>query len=442
MLDIRIIRQNPELVEKKLQRRDPSISLSRLPELDRRWRSLLAQIEEMRREQNLGSQQIARYKQEGKDTGESIVRMQELARKIRMGKEELEKLEEEIRQIMLELPNIPHDSVPVSLNSGDKVVLREGGKKLNLNFPLLNHLEIGKELGILDFDRASKISGSQFPMYVGWGAELEWALLNYMIEVQVKEKDYQLILPPQLVNTRSMLVAGNLPKFEVQLYKCHDDNLYLIPTAEVPLTNLHRDEILREEDLPLRYAAYSSCFRREAGTYGAEERGLIRVHQFNKIELYKFVTPETSYPELEFLVQDAEDIVKRLDLPYRVTLLVTGDLAQQSAKTIDIEVWLPAQKAYYEVSSCSNCEDYQARRGNIRYRPREGRSPRYVHTLNGSGLATSRLMVAILENYQQEDGSIVIPEVLRKYLHNKEKITVKEFRTKSARKKIDRGVNS
>ena len=434
MLDIKLIRQNFQLIEEKLKRRDSSLSLSQLLELDRRWRNLLAQVEEMRRKRNLGSEEIARCKQEGKDASRKMAELQQLAPMIRSEEEELEKLEAEIQQVLMGLPNIPHESVPVSYRSEDKVVLREGGKILKYNFPLLNHLEMGKELGLFDFDRASGISGSQFAMYVGWGAKLEWALLNFMMEVQVDEKGYQLILPPYLVNSRSMTVAGNLPKFAVQLYKCQDDDLYLIPTAEVPLTNLRQDEILREEDLPLYYAAYSACFRREAGTYGAEERGLIRVHQFNKIELYKFVIPETSYSEFELLVQDAEDIVERLDLPYRVALLTTGDLAQQSAKTIDIEVWLPAQKAYYEVSSCSNCEDYQARRGNIRYRPREGGSLRYVHTLNGSGLATSRLMVAILENYQQADGSIIVPEVLRKYLHNKERITMEECRHKPERK--------
>ena len=261
-------------------------------------------------------------------------------------------------------------------------------------------------------------------MYVGLGARLEWALVNFMIDVQTREKEYKLIIPPYLVNTDTMFTSGNLPKFEDQLYRCRDDELYLIPTSEVSLTSIHRDEILNEEDLPLYYTAYSACFRREAGTYGARERGLVRIHQFNKVELYKFTREETSYDELESLVADAEEIVRRLGLHYRVALLVTTDIGQQAAKTYDIEVFLPGQDEYYEISSCSNCEDYQARRGNIRYRPKGGGRPKFVHTLNGSGVATSRLMISILENCQEPDGSVVVPEVLVPYMGGIERIDV------------------
>ncbi|MDX9754695.1 MAG: serine--tRNA ligase, partial [bacterium] len=299
------------------------------------------------------------------------------------------------------------------------------GEKREFGFTPKNHLELGKIHNLFDFERGAKITGSQFPLYWGWGADLEWALLTFMREHN-RSRGYTTVIPPLLLNRESTFTSGNLPKFEDQLYKCKEDPFYLLPTSEVPMTSLYRDEILEEAQLPLYYTAQTPCFRREAGTYGSEERGLVRVHQFNKVELYKFVVPETSYEELESLVKDAEHILEELELHYRTMLLVTGDIGNQSAKTYDIEVWLPGQNSYYEVSSCSNCEDYQARRGNIRYRSKETGKPRYVHTLNGSGLATPRLLISILENNQQEDGSIVIPPVLRKYLGGKERLVAGE----------------
>jgi seryl-tRNA synthetase len=422
LIDIRLIRSDPNLVQEKLRRRDPNIDISYLVELDKRYREILIEVEELRSKRNAYSTEIGALKKEGKDASALISEMQVVSRRIKELEGEMRKLKEEIEGMMLALPNLPHDSVPVSQNKEDKVIVREWGGKPSFDFEPKNHLEIGKRLGIIDMERGAKIAGSQFPLYIGPGALMEWALLCLMIDIQVKKNGYTMVFPPILANTKSFIVAGNLPKFEDQLYKCRDDDLYAIPTAETPLTNLHRDEILEESMLPLKYAAYTPCFRREAGSYGAEERGLIRVHQFNKVELYKITTPETSYDELEGIVKDAEDVVRALGLHYRVSLLVSGDLAQQSAKTYDIEVWLPGQGMYYEVSSCSNCEDYQARRGNIRYRPKKGSGTRFVHTLNGSGLATPRLMVAILETYQQPDGSVIIPEALRPYMGMMERI--------------------
>ncbi|MCL6451643.1 MAG: serine--tRNA ligase [Acetobacteraceae bacterium] len=421
MLDLKLIREDPEGVLERLRRRDPTLSLDELLAQDKRRRELLVQVERLKQQRNRASDEIAELKRQGRDASAEIAQMQEVARRVRELDQELKACEADIERLLVVLPNLPHPSVPVSQRKEDKVLLREWGRKPELGFKPRNHVELGRALGILDFERAARIAGAQFPMHVGLGARLEWALLSLMIDMNVREHGYTLVLPPYLANPTSLFVAGNLPKFGDQLYRCESDDLYLIPTAEVSLANLHRGEILSESDLPLRYAAYSACFRREAGTYGAGERGLIRVHQFNKVELFKFTTAETSYDELDSMVQDAERILQRLGLHYRVMLLPSGDIAQQSAKTVDIEVWLPAQEAYYEVSSCSNCEDYQARGGNVRYRTEEGRI-RFVHTLNGSGLATPRLMVAILESFQQEDGSVVVPPALRPYLGGVEAI--------------------
>jgi seryl-tRNA synthetase len=313
------------------------------------------------------------------------------------------------------LPNIPHDSVPSGAKE-EKVVLRQGGEPPAFDFPPRHHLALARDLGLLDMERGVKLAGPRFPMYTGQGARLELMLIDWMFQLHVREHGYIPILPPALANRTSFLVSGQLPKFEEDLYHCERDDLYLNPTAESLLANLHRDEILREEDLPLRYVAYTPCFRREAGTYGEAERGLIRVHQFNKVELFHYTTPERSYHDLEELVGHAEQVLQLLGLHYRVTLLTAQDLAQQSAKTIDLEVWLPAQGGYYEVSSCSNCEAYQARRGNIRFRAALGGKPRFVHTLNGSGLATSRLFAALLEQNQRQDGSVVLPPLLAELL--------------------------
>ncbi|MBI4530562.1 MAG: serine--tRNA ligase [Candidatus Latescibacteria bacterium] len=417
MLDIRRIKEHPEEVERQLKTRDPSITLKGVVVADERRRRVLGEVETLRSRQNEASKQIGTMRQRGEDPAELMREMQEASRWLRDREAELREAEGALDAEMAMLPNIPHHSVPVSLNPNEKVVVRERGTKRAFDFAFKNHVQLGADLGILDFERGAKIAGSQFPMYVGMGARLEWALINFMLDVHVHEHGYTPVIPPYLVNTATMFTSGNLPKFADQLYTCQDDDLYVIPTSEVPMTSIYRDEILNEEILPLYFTAYTACFRREAGTYGAKERGLVRVHQFNKVEMYKFTTEGASYDELEQLVTDAEDIVRRLGLHYRTVLLVTGDIGQQAAKTYDIEVYLPGQEEYKEVSSCSNCEDYQARRGNIRYRPKGGGRPKFVHTLNGSGVATSRLMISLLENYQEPDGGVVIPDVLVPYMH-------------------------
>lgn len=411
MLDIRLLRKNRAEVEKRLALRGERISLEELLSLDESRRRLLTEVEGLRKERRTGSEAVAQLRKKDADATEKIKGLRSLNEKISQLEKELAKIENQIQEILLGLPNPPHQSVP---QGAEKVVLREWGEKREFNFTPKNHTELGKLHGILDFQRASRMSGSQFPMYTGEGALLEFALINYFIERNFK-KGYRFILPPHLVNAQSELIAGGLPKFGDDLYHIERDDLYLIPTSEVNLANFHAGEILEEKDLPLNYMAYTANFRREAGTYGARERGLIRIHQFNKVELFKFTEPENSFDELERLVADAEDLVQGLGLHYRVTLLPTTEIAFQSAKTYDIEAWLSAQGTYSEVSSCSNCEDFQARRANTRYRTADGKL-RFVHTLNGSALATSRLFVAILENYQEPDGSIVIPEALHKYM--------------------------
>ncbi len=422
MIDIKLIRSNPKEIEEKLRKRDPSISLDPIIDLDEKRRSILVELESKENVLNTTSKQIGQLKKEGKDAALKIRDMKRLSNEIAAVRSDVRQVEEDLKRFMSFLPNIPDDSVPVSDKKEDRVVLREYKKKPSFSFEPKNHLELSETHGLFDLPRAAKIAESQFLMYCGVGAKLEMALLNFMLDFHMYEKGCNLILPPLLVNPTTMFTSGNLPKFEDQLYKLRDDDLYLIPTSEVPLTSIHRDEILKEEELPLKYISYTPNFRREAGTYGAEERGLIRVHQFNKIEMYTYATPEQSDEEFEKIIANAEELLKRLDLHYRVTLLVTSDMAQQSAKTCDLEVWLPAQNAYYEVSSVSNCRDYQAIRGNIRYKTKGDGKNRHVHTLNGSGLATSRLMISILETYQQEDGTIVIPETLRKYMGGMERI--------------------
>ncbi|MBC7318330.1 serine--tRNA ligase [Candidatus Bipolaricaulota bacterium] len=417
MLDLRQIRSDPEGILQRLRRRNPALDLSRVLALDEERRELQREVDEIRRQQNEASDRIAALSRAG-DTAERekiIAEMKVLAEKRKKLEERLAQVERELEQELLSLPNIPHDSVPTGTKE-EKVVLRVWGEPPRFDFPPKHHMALAQSLGLLDFERAAKIAGSRFPMYVGEGARLEFALLRWMLELHVREHGYIPVLPPILANRRSFLVSGQLPKFAEELYYCPADDLFLNPTAESLLANLHNDEILEEDQLPLRYVAYTPCFRREAGSYGEEQRGLIRVHQFNKIELFWYTTPETSYQALGDLVSHAEKILQLLGLHYRVTLLPASDLAFQSAKTIDIEVWLPGQGGYYEVSSCSNCEDFQARRGNIRYRPKDGGKPRYVHTLNGSGLATSRLFAAILEQNQRRDGTVVLPKVLAELL--------------------------
>ncbi len=420
MLDIKLIREKKEWVEQQLRRREPDVSLDAIISLDSQRRSLQSRTDEMRSNQNTVSKNIAQRKKAGDSADDLLTEMKSLSDQIKQNTLELRECEEAMMNKVAELPNIPHESVPTDMDKRNNQVVRTYGEKRIFDFKPKNHLELSDIHYLFDFERGAKIAGSQFPLYIGWGADLEWALLNFMRDHN-RERGYTSIVPPLLLNRESTFASGNLPKFEDQLYKCKDDPFYLLPTSEIPMTSLYRDEILNEEDLPKYFTALTPCFRREAGTYGSEERGLVRVHQFNKVEMYKFVTPESSYDELDKLVKDAEHIVEQLGLHYQTSLLVTGDIGNQAAKTFDIEVWLPGQDSYYEVSSCSNCEDYQARRGNIRYRPAGGK-PQFLHTLNGSGLATPRLLISILENNQQEDGSIIIPEALRKYLGGKERL--------------------
>jgi seryl-tRNA synthetase len=413
MLDIREIRERPEWVLERLKRRDPGVDIGRILTLDEERRRLIRRVEDLRRERKQGSEEVARLRREGRseEAQQKIEAMRALADELKSLEERLAQVEADLKRQLLELPNLPHDSVPVGTKE-EKVLLRSWGEPPEFDFQPRHHVELAKGLGLLDFERAAKITGARFPMYVGLGARLELALVHWMLELHVQEHGYTPVLPPILANRTSFVVSGQLPKFADELYHCEEDDLFLNPTAESLLANLHRDEILAEEELPIKYAAYTPCFRREAGTYGEEQRGLIRMHQFNKVELFYYTTPERSYRDLEELVGHAEEVLRKLGLHYRVMLLPSQDLAQQSAKTIDIEVWLPGQGRYYEVSSCSNCEGYQARRGNIRFRPAGGGKPEYVHTLNGSGVATSRLFAAILEQNQRADGSVVLPEVL------------------------------
>ena len=411
MLDIRLLRDDPEGIAKRLKDRNPEIDISEIIALDRRRLELIREVEDLKAERNRGSQEVGRLKKEGKDASALLERLGELAERIDAYERELKEIEPRINDLLARLPNLPHPSVPVGKKE-EKVVIRSFGARPEFDFPVKHHLEIGEEKGILDFRRAAMIAGARFPMYIGMGAVLEMALIQFMFMFHVRN-GYTPVFPPFLANAESFYVSSQLPKFADQIYHCEKDDLYLNPTAESLLANLHRGEILSADELPKNYVAYTPCFRREAGTYGEEERGLIRVHQFNKVELFKYTTPETSYQELDALVQEAEGVLQALGVHYRVVVLPTQDLAQQSSKTIDIEVYLPGQGRYYEVSSCSNCEEFQARRGKVRYRPAPKEKPRYVHTLNGSGVATSRLMAAILENNQLPDERIKIPEVLQ-----------------------------
>jgi seryl-tRNA synthetase len=411
MLDIHRLREDPKGIEERLQTRDPSIDLREILELDKRRLELIREVEALKAERNEGSQEVGRLKKEGKDASKLIDSLSKIASRVASLDDELKEIAARIDHLLALLPNVPHPSVPVGVKK-EKVILRSVGKEPEPDFPVKHHLEIGEEKGILDFKRAAMIAGARFPMYVGLGARLEMALIQFMFFHHVRN-GYTPIFPPFLANTESFYVSSQLPKFADEDYYCEKDNLYLNPTAETLLANLHRGEILSANDLPLNYVAYTPCFRREAGTYGEEERGLIRVHQFNKVEMFKYTTQESSYDELENLIVDAEGVLQALEIHYRVALLPTQDLAQQATKTVDLEVYLPGQGRYYEVSSCSNCEDFQARRGNMRYRPAEGEKPVYVHTLNGSGLATTRLMAAILENNQTPDGRVRIPKVLQ-----------------------------
>jgi seryl-tRNA synthetase (EC 6.1.1.11) len=416
MLDIELLRKNPEFVKERLRlrREDYPRLVDEALRLDEERRSILRDLEALRAERNALSKEIGKRRSKGEQTAELEGKVKEIKEKIEGLEDRLSEVEEQLKRVMLSIPNIPHQSVPVGRDETENVEVRRWGVPRDFDFEPKAHYEIGEALGILDFERGASLAGSRFTVMWGWGAKLERALINFMLDFHTS-RGYKEVWVPHLVKPEILEGTGQLPKFEEDLYFCERDSLYLIPTAEVPLTNLFRDTILEEKDLPIYLTAYTPCYRREAGAYGKDIRGIIRQHQFDKVELVKIVHPDTSDQELEKLTADAEEILKLLGLPYRVVALCTGDLGFASAKTYDIEVWFPSQNKYREISSCSNCTDFQARRMNTRFKDSQGRK-RFVHTLNGSGLAVGRTLAAILENYQQKDGSVVVPEVLRDYL--------------------------
>ena len=414
MLDLKLLRENPDIVRDALKRRHSAYDLEPLLAREKQRRQLITEVEQRRAEQKKASEAFGREKASG-TVSAPPAGLKQLSDQIKSGDEALKQLEEQIEREVAYIPNIPHSSVPVGDAAANQIV-RTIGQKPSYGFTPKTHMELGAQQGFFDLERAAKISGSHFPLFTGKGARLERALINWMLDVQTKEHGYTEVAPPYLVIRASMFSTGQLPKFEEDMYRLKDDDLFLIPTAEVPVTNLHRDEILEESKLPVKYAGYSACFRREAGSYGKETRGLVRVHQFDKVELVKFVTPESSYDELEQLVQHAETILQRLGLHYRVVALATGDLSFAAAKCYDLEAWAPGLNQYLEVSSCSNFESFQARRANIRYRQTATKKVAPVHTLNGSGVALARTLICLLETHQQADGRIAIPAPLRPYL--------------------------
>ncbi|SUZ67902.1 uncharacterized protein METZ01_LOCUS20756 [marine metagenome] len=418
MLSIDIIRNNPKEVEQGLARKGEKLLINEIIKLDESYRSDLAQANEMRAERNVASDKIARAKKLGENSDKAINAMRKLSQQIKVLEEKTQSSKNELDQLLLGLPNIPHESVPEGKDEKNNQLVREWGETLDRDFNIIAHLELGKALSLFDFERGAKISGSGFPLYTGKGAKLERALINFMLDFQTEQHGYKEIFPPFVVRPESAVTTGQLPKLADDMYASEKDDLWLIPTAEVPLTNIHQNEILSEDQLPINYTAYSACFRREAGSYGKDTRGFLRVHQFNKVELVKFVKPENSYKELEKLVGHAEAILQSLGLKYRVIELCTGDLSFAAAKCYDLELWAPGEEKWLEVSSCSNFEDFQARRGNIRYRRNSDKQVEFVHTLNGSGVATPRLLVALLETYQNKDGTIAIPEPLQPYFGN------------------------
>ncbi|WP_373498189.1 serine--tRNA ligase [Desulfococcus sp.] len=422
MLEIKFLRQNLAEVQNALAARNDKADLSTFIETDEKRREILQEIEALRHRRNVVSDQIADLKKKGEEAENLVLEMRDVSSRIKTLDGRLAGFDEILQGILMTLPNLPHASVPVGRDETENVPVRQVGAPPEFDFPPQAHWDIGERLGILDLERAARITGSRFPLYLGQGAHLERALINFMLDIHTTLHGYLETLPPFIVNRTTMTGTGQLPKFEADLFKLENWDYFLIPTAEVPVTNIHSGEILDEEALPIRYTAYTPCFRSEAGSHGKDTRGLIRQHQFNKVELVKFAHPDHSYAELESLLENAETILKRLNLPYRVITLCTGDMGFSAAKTYDIEVWLPAQDKYREISSCSNFEAFQARRANIRFRRKGKKGTEWVHTLNGSGLAVGRTFAAILENYQQADGSVVIPEALRPYMGGLQKI--------------------
>lgn len=418
MLDIKFIRENPELVKKGIESKNENSRIDEVLQLDKQRREILVVSEELKAKRNQVSQDVGKLKKAGQDTSAIIAEMKEVSDKITEYDKKLNTVESELNELLMYIPNIPHSSVPIGRSTEDNVEVRRWlpeGFSFEQNEKVYDHIELGKKLRILDFERGAKISGSGFPVYLGKGATLERALINFMLDYHLHNHGYSEVFPPFLVNRDSMKGTGQLPKMEEDLYFIDKDGLFPIPTAEVPITNLYRNEMLSESDLPIKLVGYSACFRREAGSYGKESKGFLRVHQFNKVEMVKFVKPDTSLDELEKLVNDAEEILKALKIPYRILVLCSGDLSFAAAKCYDIETWSPAEKRWLEASSCSTFGDFQARRASIRYRNESTKKLEFVHTLNGSGLATSRLMVSLLENYQTPEGKIIVPKVLQKY---------------------------
>jgi seryl-tRNA synthetase len=424
MLDIKYVRENIDHVRSKMEERGQDIDLDKFSELEQKRRDILQEVETLRSERNTVSKEIGTRKKNKEDASELIEKMSEVSGRIKKLDDSLKEVEATLHDIIMIIPNLPHESVPTGTGEENNPVVREWGEKPAFDFEPLPHWDIGENLNILDFARGAKITGARFTLYRGAGAMLERALINFMLNMHVSEHGYTEVLTPFMVNRESMTGTGQLPKFEEDLFKITGTDYYLIPTAEVPVTNIHRDEILNEQDLPIHYVAYTPCFRAEAGSYGKDTRGLIRQHQFNKVEMVKFSRPETSYEELEALTLNAEEVLKRLNIHYRLVNLCTGDLGFSSAKTYDLEAWMPGQDAYREISSCSNFEDFQARRAGIRFRREETGKVEHVHTLNGSGLAIGRTVVAILENYQQKDGTVVIPDALVPYMNGVDRIAL------------------
>jgi len=426
MLDLKFIRENPDLVKESLTKRGLNSELvDEFLEYDNRRRDILYEVEQLRHKRNVASEKIGQLKRAGEDVQPMITEMKDVSDRIKTFENELDDVEKNVNSIRLEIPNIPHENVPVGDDEEDNELIRKWGEPRDFDFDFKPHWELGENLDILDFERGTKVTGSRFTFLKGAGARLERALINFMLDYHRENHNYEEIFPPFIANKDSMTGTGQLPKFAADMFKLENEEYYLIPTAEVPITNLYREEILDIDDLPIYHSAYSACFRAEAGAHGRDTRGIIRQHQFNKVEMVKFVTPETSYDELEKITNDAEDILQALELPYRVVRLCSGDLGFSAALTYDLEVWLPAYDTYREISSCSNFEDYQARRAGLRYRPDPDSQTRYLHTLNGSGLAIGRTVAAILENYQNKDGSVSIPEVLKPYLGGMDKIESK-----------------
>ncbi len=425
MIDPKLLQENLDFVKKKITERGIAIDFTDLVGVDESRRKIIRMVEELEHQRNVGSKRVGELIRNEKRDEASLhqAELKDISEKIKELNTKRTQIDEEFKFALLHIPNIPHDSVPYGKDSSDNIENYRWGEPRNFDFVMHDHVNIGKMLGILDLESAAKIAGSGFALYKGLGARIERALMNFMIDVHTNEHGYTEVLPPFMANRESFIGTGNLPKFENELFKVSETDMFLIPTAEVPVTNMHRDEILDEDELPKKYVAYTPCFRREAGSYGKDVHGIMRQHQFNKVELVKFVLPQNSYDELESLKDDAARILELLELPYRAVVLCTGDLGFSSAKTYDLEVWIPSENMYREISSCSNFEDFQSRRANIRYKEKKGGKTRFLHTLNGSGLAIGRTVIAILENNQERDGSVTIPKVLVPYMGGVEQIT-------------------